>query len=155
MLLNAKWVDRDKKINVYDPYDNSLIDTVPEADEADVAVAVEAAKKGFEISRKLTVYERANILYKTAEYIKSHFDDFANTIARESSKTIKEAKKETLRCTNTLIVSAEESKRINGETIPFDSFPGGEKRVGYYYRFPIGNCFMYHTFQRPSQSRCS
>ena len=95
-------------------------------------------KKGFEIARKMTVYERANILYKTAEYVETHKEDFAKTIAREGSKTIKEARKEANRCVNTLKISAEESKRLLGETIPFDSFPGGEKRVGYYYRMPIG-----------------
>lgn len=149
MLLNGLWVDRDKKINVNDPFDNSLIDTVPEANEEDVALAIESAKKGFEISRKLPVHERANILYKTAEYIKAHLDDFANIIARESSKTIKEARKEASRCVNTIIISAEESKRISGETIPFDSFKGGENKVGYYYRFPIGIVLAITPFNDP------
>jgi glyceraldehyde-3-phosphate dehydrogenase (NADP+) len=42
------------------------------------------------------------------------------------------------RAINTITISAEEARRIDGETIPFDSSEGSENRVGYYYRFPIG-----------------
>jgi len=138
-----------EKINVYDPFDNSLIGTVPKASKEDVLAAIEAAVKGFKISKNLKVYERADILFRTAEYVEKNLEDFAVTIAREGSKTIKEARKEARRCVNTLRVSAEESKRILGETIPYDSFPGGENRVGYYYRFPIGVILAITPFNDP------
>ncbi len=35
-------------------------------------------------------------------------------------------------------LSAEESRRITGETIPFDQMPGSDGRLGYYSREPIG-----------------
>jgi len=149
MLLNGQWVDRKEKIDVRDPFDNSLIDTVPRATAKDVETALQAAVKGFQIMKKLTVFERAQILYKTAAIIKNNVEEFAKTIAREGSKTIREARKEANRCGNTLTVSAEESKRLFGETIPFDSFPGGEKRRGYYYRFPIGVVLAITPFNDP------
>ena len=149
MLLNGQWVDRDEKINVTDPFDNSVIDTVPKATEADVETALSAAVEGFETTKRMTVYDRAQVLYKTANIISERLDEFATIIAREGSKTINEARKEASRCVNTLIVAAEESKRILGETIPFDSFPGGEKRRGYYYRFPIGIVLAITPFNDP------
>jgi len=149
MLIDGKWVDRKQKINVYDPFDNSLIDTVPRAGTKDIELALKSSLEGFKKMRTLTVYERANILYKTAEIIKNNHDDFAKTIAREGSKTIKEARKETNRCVNTLTISAEESKRILGENIPFDSFPGGEKRQGYYCREPLGVVLAITPFNDP------
>lgn len=148
-LLNGEWVDREKKIGVKDPYDNHLIDTVPEGTKEDVEIAIRSAQEGFKEISSLTVYERAQILYKTSQIVKENLEEFAKTIALEGSKTIKEARKEANRCTNTLIVSAEESKRILGETIPFDSFPGGEKRIGYYYRFPIGIVLAITPFNDP------
>lgn len=148
-LLNGEWVDREKKIEVRDPYDNHLIDTVPEGTKEDVEIAIRAAQEGFKEISSLTVYERAQILYKTAQIVKDNIEEFAKTIALEGSKTIKEARKEANRCTNTLTVSAEESKRILGETIPFDSFPGGERRIGYYYRFPIGIVLAITPFNDP------
>ncbi|MFQ6038936.1 MAG: aldehyde dehydrogenase family protein, partial [Candidatus Aminicenantales bacterium] len=138
MLLDGKWVDRERTIEVRDPFDDSLIDTVPAASSDDVETALEGAVRGFEKARKMTVYERAQVLFRTASIVAENLEDYARIIAREGSKTIREARKEASRCVNTLTVSAEESKRILGETIPFDSFPGGENRRGYYYRFPVG-----------------
>lgn len=149
MLLNGEWTDREKKIEVRNPFDQSLIDTVPAGSATDIDLAIAAALEGFQIARRMTVYERSQILYRCAHIVRDNLDDFARTIALEGSKTIREARKEANRCVNTLIVSAEESKRILGETIPFDSFPGGEKRIGYYYRFPIGVIAAITPFNDP------
>ncbi len=149
MLLDGQWVDRDEKIDVLDPFDNSVIDTVPNGTIQDVEVALKAAVEGFEITRRMTVYDRAQVLYKAANIISDKLEDFATVIAREGSKTINEARKEVSRCVNTLTCSAEEAKRILGETIPFDSFPGGEKRRGFYYRFPIGVVLAITPFNDP------
>ena len=149
MLLAGAWVDRDQKIEVRDPFDNSLIDTVPRATAGDVETALAAAVKGFAIARRMTVYERSQVLLKTAAIVQGRLEEFATTIAREGSKTIREARKEARRCVNTLTISAEEAKRIQGETIPFDSFPGGEKRFGYYERVPIGVVLAITPFNDP------
>jgi glyceraldehyde-3-phosphate dehydrogenase (NADP+) len=149
MLLNGEWVDREQKIEVRDPFDNSLIDTVPRACPADVETVMAAAVKGFEIARKMTVYDRAQILFRTARIVESRLEEFAQVIAREGSKTIREARKESRRCVNTLTISAEEAKRIQGETIPFSSFPGGEKRRGYYERVSIGVVLAITPFNDP------
>lgn len=149
MLLNEEWVDREEKIEVQDPFDHSVIDTVPSSTSKDVEMALEAAVRGFTVSKKMTVYERAQVLFRTASIVSENLEEFAQIIAREGSKTIREARKEASRCVNTLSISAEESKRILGETIPFDSFPGGEKRRGYYYRFPIGVVLAITPFNDP------
>ncbi len=149
MFIDKKWVDKKSKIEVLDPFDGSVIDTVPRADPDDIERALEAARQGFETARKMTVHQRASVLYRTARYISDREEEFATLIAREGSKTIREARKETQRCVNTLTVSAEEAKRILGETIPFDSFPGGEKRIGYYYRFPVGVVLAVTPFNDP------
>jgi len=149
MLLNGEWVDRGDKIEIRDPFDDSLVDMVPRANEGDVNIAFKAADKGYREGKSMTVFDRAQILNKTAAIVSDNLEDFAVLIAREASKTIREARKEVSRCVNTLTVSAEESKRILGETIPFDSFPGGEQRRGYYYRFPIGVILAITPFNDP------
>lgn len=149
MLLEGKWVDRDETIDVVDPYDDSRIDTVPRATRDDVEIALAAAVRGFEVTRRMTVHERAGVLYRTAAIVGGRAEEFATCIAREGSKTIREARKEAGRAVNTLTVAAEEAKRVLGETIPFDSFPGGEKRRGYYYRFPIGIVLAITPFNDP------
>ncbi len=138
MIIGGQWVDKDDKIEVTNPYDGSLVDTVPRGTADDIDRAIQIAQKGYEINRDLPVHRRISILKKTAEIMQERFEDLAKTIATEGSKTIREARKEVGRAINTITISAEEARRINGETIPFDSAEGSENRVGYYYRFPIG-----------------
>ena len=149
MLIGGKWIDKSKKIDVLNPYDNSLVDTVPYGTSDDIDRAIEIAQKGYEINRNLPAHKRISILKKTADIIESRFEDLAKTIASEGSKTINEARKEVGRTINTITISAEEARRINGETIPFDSAEGSENRVGYYYRFPIGIIAAITPFNDP------
>ncbi len=149
MLIGGEWVDREKKIEVFDPFDGSLVDTVPSGDEKDVLAAVESAGRGFETMRRLPAHERVRILRKTAEIVEKNQEKFAKIIAREASKTIREARKEAGRCANTLHVSADEARKILGKTINFDAAVGSENRVGYYYRFPIGIIAAITPFNDP------
>ena len=149
MLIAGKWIDKSEKIEVRNPYDNSLVDTVPKGTKEDVLQAIESAVRGYQISKKMPVHQRVTILNGVAQYVQEHFEEFARTIATEGSKTIREARKEVARCINTISLSAEEARRIVGETIPFDSVPGSEDRVGYYYRFPIGVIAAITPFNDP------
>lgn len=114
MLIDSQWVDREKKIPVRDPYNESIIDYVPRASRKDALLVLDAAERGFETSRRMTVHQRSTILYRTAEIISDRLEEYAQTIAREGSKTIREARKEVSRCVNTLTISAEEAKRLKG-----------------------------------------
>jgi glyceraldehyde-3-phosphate dehydrogenase (NADP+) len=149
MFLAGEWVSRDKSIEVLDPQDHSLITTVPAANERDVIYTIEEAKKGVKIAADLSTHERIAILHRAADWIFENKERYATTIAREGSKTIKEARKEVLRCIETLRISAEEARRINGETISFDQMQGSEDRIGYYYRFPIGIIVAITPFNDP------
>ncbi|WP_256218471.1 aldehyde dehydrogenase family protein [Bacillus sp. MUM 116] len=149
MFLAGKWVSRSKSIKICDPQDNRLIATVPAADQEDVLYTIEEAKKGAKIAADMSTHERITILNRAADWIFEHKEKFATTIACEGSKTIKEAKKEVLRCIETLRISAEEARRMNGETILFDQMPGSEDRMGYYYRFPIGIIVAITPFNDP------
>lgn len=149
MLIGEKWVDKDEKIEVRNPFDNTLVDTVPAGDENDIEAALSAAEEGFRTNRDLPVHKRISILYRAAEIIRGRQEEFARTIATEGSKTIREARKEASRCIDTITISAEEARRVVGETIPFDSRQGSENRIGYYYRFPIGIIAAITPFNDP------
>jgi len=138
MLLNGEWVDRSQKIEVRNPQDNNLVDTVPRATGVDMEAAIEAAVAGFERARIMPVHQRMAILQKTADILAEKHEEYARIIAQEGIKTIREARKEVTRCIQTIRISAEEARRLNGETIPFDQMPGSENRMGYYSREPIG-----------------
>jgi glyceraldehyde-3-phosphate dehydrogenase (NADP+) len=149
MLVGHEWVDRAETIEVRDPFDNSLIDTVPSATPADVETALATAYAARQTARAMTTYQRSQVLLATAAIVRDNLEDFARTIAREGSKTINEARGEARRTVNTLTISGEEAKRLVGETIPFDSFPGGEVRRGYFERVPIGVVLAITPFNDP------
>jgi glyceraldehyde-3-phosphate dehydrogenase (NADP+) len=149
MLLAGEWVDRAETIDVRDPFDGSLVDTVPSASPEDVETALAAADRARETARRMTTFERWRVLTGAAAIVRDNLEDFARTIAREGSKTIREARKEARRTVNTLTISAEEAKRLNGETIPFDSFPGGEQRRGHFQRVPVGVVLAITPFNDP------
>lgn len=149
MLIAGQWVERDQVIEVRDPKDNSFIDTVPAASANDMFKAIEAAKEGVKIAAKMPVHERIAILNRAANVIQRRNEEFAIMIAREGSKTIREARKEVRRCIETIRISAEEARRIHGETISFDQIPGSEDRVGYFCRFPIGLIAAITPFNDP------
>jgi glyceraldehyde-3-phosphate dehydrogenase (NADP+) len=138
MLIDGQWVGATETLPVHDPYTDEVVDTVPRGTAADVERAVAAAVEGYRENRSLSSGDRSFILRRAADLLDARKEEFAVIIAREGSKTIREARKEVYRCTQTLRVSGEEATRILGETIAFDQQKGSENRRGYFYRFPIG-----------------
>lgn len=138
MLLDGRWVDRPQQMEVRDPQDKRHIDTVPLASAADMEAAIAAAVRGACRARCLPTHQRMALLQGGADFIAAHDEIYARTIASEGVKTIREARKEVGRCIDTLRISAEEARRISGETIPFDQRPGSENRLGFFVREPVG-----------------
>jgi glyceraldehyde-3-phosphate dehydrogenase (NADP+) len=138
MLLNGKWLDLPYRMEVRDPQDGSLVDTVPKSDPEDMRAAVDAAAVGLQRARAMPKHQRVTVLRQAADAVAARHEEFSRTISREGVKTIREARKEVARCVDTLRISAEEARRLGGETIPFDQAPGGEGRFGYYTREPVG-----------------
>lgn len=149
MLFAGQWVGSNRCFEVYDPQDQHVICTVPAASRKDMLDCIEEAKAGAKIAASMPVHQRIEVLQKAAEYIANDQDFYAYTIARESSKTIREARKEVARCIQTLQISAEEARRIHGETISFDQMPGSENRFGFYQRVPIGIIAAITPFNDP------
>jgi len=142
-------MEGDRDIPVLDPFNGDTVGTVPRGTRSDAEKAVTAALEGFEENRALSTGERSRILRRTAELLEERQEEFAVLIAREGSKTIREARKEAYRCTQTLRVSGEEATRLLGETISFDQQKGSENRSGYFYRVPIGVVAAITPFNDP------
>ncbi len=46
MFVAGQWLDKSEKSEVHNPYDGSVVDTVPKADASDVDRALAAAVEG-------------------------------------------------------------------------------------------------------------
>ena len=149
MHLNGEWVSRDKVQEVINPYDNSVIDTVPSASIEDVSVAVKSAERGFEAMKSLNSHDRYTFLMKAAELIEARKEDLARTITLEEGKVISEGRMEVDRCKQTIIVSAEEAKRLQSEVLPLDAAPGNAGKFGFTLRVPVGIVAAISPFNFP------
>src|SRR3989338_4726104 len=128
MYAAGQWIDKPKKIDVVNPYDNSVIDTVPLGEAADVDRALESAARGARAMAGLSRYERWNSLKKAAEIIEARNEEVGRLISTEEGKIIAEGRGEARRAVETIMGSSEEAKRIHGETVPLDGEPRGGQR---------------------------
>lgn len=154
MYVAGEWVDKPEKIEVRNPYDNAVIDTVPRADRGDVERALQSAERGARVMARLSGYDRWKILKKAAELIAARQEELARLISMEEGKVIAEGRLEASRAFETIMGSAEEAKRLHGETVPLDGAPGGAGKVGLTLRVPCGVVVAISPFNFPLNLVC-
>ncbi len=154
MYLGGEWVDRDAKIDVVNPYDNEVIDTVPRGSVQDVEAAVASAERGAAAMAKLAGYQRFEILRRASDLMAERAEDFARTITLEEGKVIAEGRGEVDRAYQTMSLSGEEAKRLYGETIPLDGAPTWTGQLGFTLRVPCGVVAAISPFNFPLNLVC-
>jgi acyl-CoA reductase-like NAD-dependent aldehyde dehydrogenase len=154
MYVGGQWIDKPQTIPVENPYDKRVIDTVPRAGRDDVERALESAVRGARAMAKLSGYERYQILRKAADLMASRQDDLGRTISLEEGKILAEGRLEANRAVETILGSAEEAKRIHGETVPVDGAPGGAGRLAFTLRVPCGIVVAISPFNFPLNLVC-
>ena len=136
-------------LKVTNPYSGDIVGEVPCANLTSVRQAIISAQKGAQLSKGLTAFKRSAILEDVVKLLEERKEEFAQLIISEGIKTIREARKEVDRCMSTLKLSAEESSRINGETLSFDSVEGSESKHGYFVKEPLGIITAITPFNDP------
>ncbi|MCS4541789.1 MAG: aldehyde dehydrogenase family protein, partial [Euryarchaeota archaeon] len=154
MLVDGEWIESvsGKTFPVIDPGNGEKIDDVPLGTREDAKHAVEVAQKKFSVIADMTAHQRSRILVKTAHLIDGKKDEIAKLIAREAGKVYKDAIFEIKRAINVFIFSAEEAKRVNGESLRADASEipaGNEKRIVFTVREPVGVVAAISPFNFP------
>lgn len=138
LFIDGKWFATEKTYPLYSPYDGKLIAHISKASPEDVKKAITGAEKAFKAFRECSAHERATILQNVAQIIKERKEELAKILALEAAKPIQAARGELNRTIATYQFAAEEAKRLYGETIPMDAALGGENRIGFTFREPLG-----------------
>ena len=123
---------------VVDKYTGETIGRVAIASEETVERAIASAYEAFPAYSRTPAHLRAGILNRTVDLLERYREEFATLLCREVGKPWKYATMEVSRAMETFRFSAEEAKRIHGETVPTDAGVAGEGRVGFYLRRPVG-----------------
>ena len=149
MYISGEWVDKDNKISVVNPFNGEQIDTIPSGDESDVDAAIASAVRGAKVMAKMPGHERYRILKKAADLLEERREEHARIITLEEGKVIAEGRVEVDRAVQTRIGSAEEAKRIHGETVPLDGAPSWSGQFGFTIRVPCGVVAAISPFNFP------
>jgi glyceraldehyde-3-phosphate dehydrogenase (NADP+) len=149
MYVGGAWTDGSARTDVRNPFDGSVVDTVPMATPAEIETALASAVRGACTMAALPAHRRAEILLSASRALRSRAQEFAVTLTREMGKSIAESRGEVVRAAQTLMLAGEEAKRVTGEMIPLDAAPGGEGKLGFTMRIPCGVVLAITPFNFP------
>ena len=102
MYVGTDWIDGEESIRVLNPFDGSVVDTVPKATAVDVDRAIGAAVRGAKSMAALSGYERSLLLRKAGDMVLERVEELAPLITREEGKIIGEARVEVTRAAEIL-----------------------------------------------------
>ncbi len=125
MYINGQWCDASdgRTLGVINPATEEVIVEVAYGNRQDARRALEAAHRAMPGWMKLTAWDRAKVLRKTADLMRERADSIARTLTMEQGKPLAEAKGEVLHSADTFEWFGEEGKRAYGQLIP-NSQPG-------------------------------
>jgi aminomuconate-semialdehyde/2-hydroxymuconate-6-semialdehyde dehydrogenase len=72
----------------YNPSTGKVYSYIPDSDEKDVLIAIEAAEKAFPIWSKMGLEKRFRILNRVADVIEQNMDEFAKAESRDNGKPL-------------------------------------------------------------------
>lgn len=151
-LLNGQWVESNsnKLITINAPHDDSYIGEIQAMTTDEVDLAFEGARAAFKTWKNSNLSERAEILIRAADLLVENADIIADILAREISKDYKSSHSEVVRTAEFMKYTAEEAKRLKGETLYGDSFEGSAKnKMSIVTREPLGVILSIAPFNYP------
>ncbi|KAF0245523.1 MAG: succinate-semialdehyde dehydrogenase [Planctomycetota bacterium] len=118
--IGGKWAGADggATFSVRNPATQEEIARVPDCGAAEARRALDAASAAFPAWAALPAIERANILFNVYAQMLGRARELATLLTRENGKPIREALAEIQYAADFVRWSAEEARRVYGETIP-------------------------------------
>jgi putative phosphonoacetaldehyde dehydrogenase len=126
--------NKQRVIEVRNPYSRDVVGTVPMATAPEVRKAIAAAHA---YKPKLTRYERASIMQKAAALLRERVVQASDLITRESGLSKKDSTYEVGRVCDVLTFTAMEALKDDGQSFSCDLTPHGKNRRVYTRRDPL------------------
>ena len=144
MLINGKWVNSisGKTFPTYNPATGEVLAQVAEGDSQDIEEAVKAARKAFDHGpwRRMTASERGRLIWKLADLLEAHTEEFGYLESLDNGKPLAIAKAADVPLAVDLFrYMAGWATKIEGNTIPLSvPYTPGAKYLAYTLREPVG-----------------
>lgn len=136
-------------MNIVNPADGSVIDTVPVATQDDVRLAIDTAAEGQKVWEEMTIRERTQKLKKFAALCLERREELGKILAMESGKPFwNEAVWELDSVAYTIEGSCEVAKHYYGKTMPIGTEPGYDHDIQFTIHEPLGvlACIIPYNF---------
>ncbi|MEU1131911.1 aldehyde dehydrogenase family protein [Streptomyces sp. NPDC005900] len=148
LFIDGEWTSavRGGRRDVINPYDASVVQQVDDADEADVDLAVRAARRAFDRGDwpSAPTRERADVLLKVSRYLLRDQEEIAHVESLDTGKTLAEARIDVEDVSNAFRYFAEIADKDGGRVV--DVGPDVLSRVTYH---PIGVCALIAPWNYP------
>src|SRR5438132_3872645 len=144
MLIGGRWVEAasGKTFPTYNPATGEVLAQVAEGNSTEIDKAVTAARKAFESGpwRRLTASERGRLIWKLADLVESHLEEFAQLESLDNGKPVGVARVADVPLAVDLFrYMAGWTTKIEGNTIPISvPYTPGAKYLAYTLREPVG-----------------
>lgn len=130
LFINGQWLTaagRDTSV-VINPASGKILGRLPMATDADLNQALITSHESFSVWRKTVPDERARILKKAADLMRSRAEQIATLMTLEEGKPLSESHDEVQRAADYFEWFAEEARRIDGRVVPANR-PGVQQLV--------------------------
>src|SRR5277367_2761031 len=144
MLINGKWVNAasGKTFPTYNPATGEVLAQIAEGDREDINQAVKAARNAFDSGpwRRLTASQRGRLIWKLADLLEQHTEEFGYIESLDNGKPLNIAKAADVPLAVDLFrYMAGWATKIEGNTIPLSvPYTPGAKYLAYTLREPVG-----------------
>jgi len=144
MLIGGRWVEAasGKTFPTYDPSTGEVLAQVAEGGWEDINRGVKAARAAFDTGpwRKMTVSERGRLIWKLADLLESHLEEFAQLESLDNGKPLGIARAADVPLSVDLFrYMAGWATKIEGNTIPISvPYTPKARYLAYTVREPVG-----------------
>ncbi len=149
MLIGGKYITSDDELEVLNPYNNELIDTIPIVHRQTAQLAIDEAINAKDSLTEMSAFKVSNKLLNVVKKLENRREEFAKSLTLEVGKPINESLVEVDRSIETLRLAAEEAKRIYGESVPLDAGLNGKGFFAFTQRLPLGVVAAITPFNYP------
>ena len=147
-FINGEWVDASggKAYENRNPANaDELVGMFVSSSREDVDAAVDAAKAAFEKWRLVPAPKRAEMLFRTAEFLVENKERFAKDMTREMGKVLTETRGDVQEAIDMTYYMAGEGRRLFGQTTPSEL----PNKFAMSVRQPIGVCGLITPWNFP------
>lgn len=147
-FIGGEWIapSTGKHFDNVNPADTSdVIGRFPRSAAADVAQAVESARRGFERWRRTPAPARGDVLRRVGEILVTRKEELADLMTREMGKPLAETRGDVQEGIDTAFYAATEGRRLFGHTVPSEL----RDKWAMSFRRPIGVAGLITPFNFP------